>query len=218
MIKQADYDYLLKLLVIGNADTEKTAFLIKYTNDTYSDSYVTTIGVDFVTKIIIYNQKYFLQKIKNIEIQGKSVKLQIWDTAGEERFKNIISSYYRGASGLLLLYNITDRESFESLNSWLIDIEKNAAKNVCKILVGTNCDLEDERKVTYQEGKEFATKNEMKFIEVSAKNNINVKEAFDILLEDIWNNISNKKEKKDDEKIVESPIPENKKNEKCNII
>ena len=218
MIKQADYDYLLKLLVIGNADTEKTAFLIKYTNDTYSDSYVTTIGVDFVTKIIIYNQKYFLQKIKNIEIQGKSVKLQIWDTAGEERFKNIISSYYRGANGLLLLYNITDRESFESLNSWLIDIEKNAAKNVCKILVGTNCDLEDERKVTYQEGKEFATKNEMKFIEVSAKNNINVKEAFDILLEDIWNNISNKKEKKDDEKIVESPIPENKKNEKCNII
>ena len=218
MIKQADYDYLLKLLVIGNADTEKTAFLIKYTNDTYSDSYVTTIGVDFVTKIIIYNQKYFLQKIKNIEIQGKSVKLQIWDTAGEERFKNIISSYYRGANGLLLLYNITDRESFESLNSWLIDIEKNTKKDVCKILVGTNCDLEDERKVTYQEGKEFATKNEMKFIEVSAKNNINVKEAFDILLEDIWNNISNKKEKKDDEKIVESPIPENKKNEKCNII
>ena len=130
MINQADYDILLKLLVIGNADTEKTAFLIKYTNDTYSDSYVTTIGVDFVTKIIIYNQKYFLQKIKNIEIQGKSVKLQIWDTAGEERFKNIISSYYRGASGILLFYNITDRESFECLNSWLIEIEKNSSKNV----------------------------------------------------------------------------------------
>ena len=100
----------------------------------------------------------------------------------------------------------------------MIDIEKNTKKDVCKILVGTNCDLEDERKVTYQEGKEFATSNEMRFIEVSVENNINVNEAFDILLEDIMNKISNKKEKKDDEKIVESPIPENKKNGKCNII
>ena len=213
MINQADYDILLKLLVIGNAAPEKSAFLIKYTDDTYSDSYVKTIGVDFVIKIFLNNQKYFLQKIKNIEIKGKSVKLQIWDTAGEERFKNIISSYYRGASGILLLYDITDRESFENLNSWLIDIEKNTKKDVCKILVGTNCDLEDERKVTYQEGKEFATSNEMRFIEVSVENNINVNEAFDILLEDIMNKISNKKEKKDDEKIVKSPIPENYKME-----
>ena len=217
-MEPGEYDYIFKLLAIGDSNSGKSALLLKYTDTKWNESFVPTIGVDFVTKIIIYNQKYFLQKIKNIEIQGKSVKLQIWDTAGEERFKNIISSYYRGASGILLLYNITDRESFESLNSWLIDIEKNASKNICKILVGTNCDLEDERKVTYQEGKEFATKNGMKFIEVSVKNNINVNEAFDILLEDIWNNISNKKEKKDDEKIVESPIPENKKNEKCNII
>ena len=153
-----------------------------------------------------------------MEIEGKIVKLQIWDTHGEERFRNIISSYYRVASGILLLYNITDRDSFDNLNSWLIDIEKNTKKDVCKILVGTNCDLEDERKVTYQEGKEFATKNGMKFIEVSVKNNINVNEAFDILLEDIWNNITNKKKKKVDNMVVESQIPENKKNGKCNII
>ena len=151
-----------------------------------------------------------------MEIKGKKLKLQIWDTAGEERFKSITSSYYRGANGILLLYNITDRESFENLNSWLIDIAKNAKKDICKILVGTNCDLENERKVTYQEGKDFATSNGMKFIEVSAKNNINVKEAFDILLEDILNNISNEKKKKVDN--IASPIPENKKNEKCNII
>ena len=217
-MEPGEYDYIFKLLAIGDSNSGKSALLLKYTDTKLNESFVPTIGVDFVIKIFLNNQKYFLQKIKNIEIQGKSVKLQIWDTAGEERFKNIISSYYRGASGILLLYNITDRESFESLNSWLIDIEKNASKNVCKILVGTNCDLEDERKVTYQEGKEFATNNGMKFIEVSAKNNINVNEAFDILLEDIWNNISNKKKKKVDNMVVESPIPENKKNGKCNII
>ena len=217
-MEPGEYDYIFKLLAIGDSNSGKSALLLKYTDTKWNESFVPTIGVDFVIKIFLNNQKYFLQKIKNIEIQGKSVKLQIWDTAGEERFKNIISSYYRRASGILLLYNITDRESFESLNSWLIDIEKNTKKDVCKILVGTNCDLEDERKVTYQEGKEFATKNGMKFIEVSVENNININEAFDILLEDIMNKISNKKEKKDDEKIVKSPIPENKKNGKCNII
>ena len=217
-MEPGEYDYIFKLLAIGDSNSGKSALLLKYTDTKLNESFVPTIGVDFVIKIFLNNQKYFLQKIKNIEIQGKSVKLQIWDTAGEERFKNIISSYYRGASGILLLYNITDRESFESLNSWLIDIEKNTKKDVCKILVGTNCDLEDERKVTYQEGKEFATSNEMRFIEVSVENNINVNEAFDILLEDIMNKISNKKEKKDDEKIIKSPIPDNKKNEKCNII
>ena len=217
-MEPGEYDYIFKLLAIGDSNSGKSALLLKYTDTKWNESFVPTIGVDFVIKIFLNNQKYFLQKIKNIEIQGKSVKLQIWDTAGEERFKNIISSYYRRASGILLLYNITDRESFESLNSWLIDIEKNTKKDVCKILVGTNCDLEDERKVTYQEGKEFATKNGMKFIEVSVENNININEAFDILLEDIMNKISNKKEKKDDEKIVKSPIPDNKKNEKCNII
>ena len=137
-----------------------------------------------------------------MEIKGKKLKVQIWDTAGDERYKNITSSYYRGANGILLLYNITNRESFDSLNSWLTEIKKNANQNLSLILVGTNCDLENERKVTYQEGKDFATKNGIKFIEVSAKNNINVKEAFDILLEDILNTLSN----------------ENNKNKKCNII
>ena len=137
-----------------------------------------------------------------MEIKGKKLKVQIWDTAGDERYKNIISSYCRGANGILLLYNITNRESFDSLNSWLTEIKNNANQNLSLILVGTNCDLENERKVTYKEGKDFARKNGIKFIEVSAKNNINVKEAFDILLEDILNSFSNK----------------NNKNKKCNII
>ena len=93
---------------------------------------------------------------ESMEIKGKKVKLQIWDTAGQERFKNITASYYRGGNGIVLIYDITDRESFQSLNCWLIEIEKNANKNVKIILIGNNCDLEDKREVSYQEGKDFA--------------------------------------------------------------
>jgi len=150
-----------------------------------------------------------------MEIKGKKIKLQIWDNAGEERYKTFSASHFRGGNGVLLLYNITDRGSFENLNSWLIEIEKNGKKDICKILVGTNCDLVEERIVTYQEGKEFATSNGMKFIEVSAKNNINVNEAFETLVEDILNNISN--ENKDDkEKYRHVHSPENIKKEKEN--
>ena len=105
-----------------------------------------------------------------MQLNGKNIKLQIWDTAGQERFKNITASYYRGGNGILVVYDITDRESFNNLNSWLIEIEKSANKNVYKILIGNKCDLEEKRAVTYQEGKDFADSNGMKFIETSDKN------------------------------------------------
>ncbi len=120
-----------------------------------------------------------------MEVQGKKVKLQIWDTAGQERFKNITASYYRGGNGVLVVYDITDRDSFENLNSWLIEIEKNASKNVYKLLIGNKSDLEDKRKVTYQEGKDFATSNGMQFIETSAKTDSKVKDAFELLTQEI---------------------------------
>ena len=157
-------DYLFKYLVIGNSGVGKSCLLIRFTDDTWSDSYVTTIGVDF--------------KIKTLDLDGKSVKLQIWDTAGQERFRNIISSYYRGAQGIMLVYDITDLESFQNLNSWLIEIEKNASKNVYKILVGNKCDCESERKVTVEQGKDFAAQYGMKFFETSAKESTNVQESF----------------------------------------
>ena len=120
-----------------------------------------------------------------MEVNGKKVKLQIWDTAGQERFKNITASYYRGGNGVLVVYDITDRDSFENLNSWLIEIEKNASKNVYKLLIGNKCDLEDKRKVSFQEGKDFATSNGMQFIETSAKTDTKVKDAFEILTQEI---------------------------------
>ena len=111
--------------------------------------------------------------------------MQIWDTAGQERFKNITASYYRGGNGVLVVYDITDRDSFENLNSWLIEIEKNANKNVYKLLIGNKSDLEEKRKVTYQEGKDFATSNGMQFIETSAKTPFKVQEAFELLTQEI---------------------------------
>ena len=111
--------------------------------------------------------------------------MQIWDPAGQERFKNITASYYRGGNGVLVVYDITDRDSFENLNSWLIEIEKNANKNVYKLLIGNKSDLEEKRKVTYQEGKDFATSNGMQFIETSAKTASKVQEAFELLTQEI---------------------------------
>ena len=95
--------------------------------------------------------------------------MQIWETACQKRFKNIISSYYHGAHGILLLYDVTDKDSFKNLSDWLIKIEKNASKNVVKILIDNKCDLEDKRVITYNQGKEFANIYGLKFIEASAK-------------------------------------------------
>ena len=134
-----------------------------------------------------------------MQLNGKNVKLQIWDTAGQERFKNITVSYYRGGNGILVVYDITDRESFNNLNSWLIEIEKSANKNVYKILIGNKCDLEEKRAVTYQEGKDFADSNGMKFIETSAKTCQQVNEAFETLTQEIIKLNANK------DKVLQEP-------------
>ena len=188
---EQEYDYLFKLLLIGNSSVGKSSLLFRFVENVWDDSFVPTIGVDF--------------KLKTLEVNGKKVKLQIWDTAGQERFKNITASYYRGGNGVLVVYDITERESFDNLTSWLIEIEKNANKNVYKLLIGNKCDLEDKRKVTYQEGKDFAESNGMKFIETSAKDNTKVQEAFELLTSEIMKSAVIKDkgmEKKDNTKQI----------------
>ena len=176
-----DYDYLFKVLLIGNSSVGKSSLLLRFVDNQWSDLFVPTIGVDF--------------KIRTMEIDNKNVKLQIWDTAGQERFKNITASYYRGAHGIFVVYDISDTESFKNINNWLIEIEKNANKNVYKILVGNKCDLEDKRTVSYQQGKELAETYGMQFIETSAKSNTNVEEAFHLLGREVMKLSLNDKEK-----------------------
>ena len=191
-----DYEYLFKILLIGNSNVGKSSLFLRFVDEIWKENFVPTIGVDF--------------KIKSIKIDNKTIKLQIWDTAGQERFKSILSSYYKGANGILLLYDITNVNSFKSLSNWLIDIEKNSSKNVKKILIGNKCDLNELRKIPINKGKEFADTYNMKFIETSAKNNVNINECFNILGKELINNIdlkSNKKDKifhlKDNENIID---------------
>ena len=182
-------EYIFKYLIIGNSAVGKSSLLIRFTDDKYEEGYVRTIGVDF--------------KIKTLIIEGKSVKLQIWDPVGQERFKNIIPSYYKGVHGIMMVYDINDLESFRFLDSWLKEIEKNASKNVYKILIGNKNDLEKDRKVTFEKGKEFANLHGMKFFETSAKENKNVEEAFEEMTKDIINSLKKVNEKADSSFVIE---------------
>ena len=130
----------------------------------FTVSYFSTIGVDF--------------RIRSIEADGKNIKLQIWDTAGQERFRTITSSYYRGANGIIVVYDITDNESFENVQQWLREIERYASDKVITLLIGNKLDLKDKRQVSYNIAHEFAQYHDMDFIETSAKENTNVGKFF----------------------------------------
>jgi len=176
MSLQQDYDYLFKLLLIGNSAVGKSSLLLRFSDNIFNESFLPTIGVDF--------------KIRTFDLKGKTVKLQIWDTAGQERFKTITSSYYKGAHGIILVYDITDKQSFKDIETWLAEVDKFANDNVVKLLVGNKCDMEQQRAVTYDEGKEFADQLGIKFLETSAKNAVKVDEAFFTLAEEIKSRIA----------------------------
>lgn len=159
-----EYDYLFKLLLIGDSGVGKSCLLLRFADDTYTDSYISTIGVDF--------------KIRTVDLDTKTIKLQIWDTAGQERFRTITSSYYRGAHGIIIVYDITDKESFDNVRQWLFEIDRYASENVCKLLVGNKSDLGNKRAVEYESAKAFADELSIPFLETSAKNATNVEQAF----------------------------------------
>ncbi|ORZ36370.1 ras family-domain-containing protein [Catenaria anguillulae PL171] len=169
--KSSTYDHLIKLLLIGDSGVGKSCLLLRFTDDSFTPSFITTIGIDF--------------KIRTIELDGKRIKLQIWDTAGQERFRTITTAYYRGAMGILLIYDVTDERSFNNIRNWIRNIEQHASAGVNKILVGNKCDVADKKVISKEQGQELADEFGIKFIETSAKSNIGVEEAFFSLAKDI---------------------------------
>merc|ERR1712187_1014333 len=162
-----DYDHLFKLVLIGDSNAGKSSLLLRFADDTFTDSYITTIGVDF--------------RFKTIPVEKKTIKLQIWDTAGQERFRTITSAYYRGADGICMIFDTCDRESFSHVDNWLDEVNKYVNESTCKILIGSKCDLTAERQISTEEAKKKAEELGMAYVETSAKDAINVQDAFQIM-------------------------------------
>uniref|UniRef100_A0A8C8HWI3 small monomeric GTPase n=1 Tax=Oncorhynchus tshawytscha TaxID=74940 RepID=A0A8C8HWI3_ONCTS len=165
------YDYLFKLLLIGDSGVGKTCVLFRFSEDAFNSTFISTIGIDF--------------KIRTVELDGKKIKLQIWDTAGQERFRTITTAYYRGAMGIMLVYDITNEKSFDNIKNWIRNIEEHASADVEKMVLGNKCDVNDKRQVSKDRGEQLSLEYGIKFMETSAKANINVENAFMTLARDI---------------------------------
>jgi len=163
MSTKRDYDHLFKLVLIGDTGVGKSCLLLRFADDAFTESYISTIGVDF--------------RFRTVKVEGKTVKLQIWDTAGQERFRTITSAYYRGADGIIMVYDVTSQESFDHVSDWLAEVNRYANEGTCKLLVGNKSDMED-KVVTTQSAKDYADSLGIPFLETSAKNATNVEEAF----------------------------------------
>jgi len=173
-----DYDIKLKIMVLGESMVGKTCLITRYTNDKFGGRYLCTVGIDF-------------QK-KKIEKNNKKILLQIWDTAGQERFRNVTKNYFHASQGFILAYDINNKESFEKVQYWVEEIKSNAEEKIKCILIGTKCDL-DRREVSEEEGIELGRKFGYKFLETSAKDNININETFDTLVSEILTNYEDNK-------------------------
>jgi len=199
-----EFDLHLKLLMLGDTGVGKTCLLLRYAHDSFSSMYITTIGIDY--------------KVKLIELEGMKVRLQIWDTAGQERFRTITVSYFKGAHGIMLVYDITDRESFSSITHWITQIKEHADASVNIVLVGNKCDKEDERAVSRQEGQDLADRCGVRFFECSAKESNGVTEAYLQIAKETKDRLLAQEAKNTSKEaivLVNQPASHDKKKSKC---
>uniref|UniRef100_A0A2K6DUD3 Ras-related protein Rab-13 n=1 Tax=Macaca nemestrina TaxID=9545 RepID=A0A2K6DUD3_MACNE len=158
------YNHLFKLLLIGDSGVGKTCLIIRFAEDNFNNTYISTIVIDF--------------KIRTVDIEGKKIKLQVWDTT-------ISTAYYRGAMGIILVYDIMDEKSFENIQNWMKSIKENGSAGVEHLLLGNKCDMEAKRKVQKEQADKLAPEQGIRFFETSAKSSMNVDEAFSSLAQDI---------------------------------
>ena len=165
-------------LLLGDSTVGKTSFLIRYTDEDFTDT-LFTIGID--------------SKIQKLKKNNRNITLKIYDTAGQERYRSIVQNYYKGADGIILMYDITNKNSFESIEQWINNIKESSNyENIGLVIVGNKCDLENKRVVKKEEKELLEKKIEMKIIEASAKLDINVKESFNLLIDKMIEKKSNK--------------------------
>ena len=166
------YNMLFKIVLIGESSVGKTNILSKYLNNEFNPNSKATVGVEFGTK--------------NYKIDNNVVKVQIWDTAGQERYRSITSAYYKGAKGCFIVYDITRRSSFDSIDRWLTDLKANCDEKITIVLLGNKSDLEEQREVSKDEGQQKAELYKLAFMETSALNGNNIENAFNELINDVY--------------------------------
>ncbi|PVZ99692.1 hypothetical protein BB558_004273 [Smittium angustum] len=178
MNKDDEYDYLFKVVLIGDSGVGKSNLLSRFTRNEFNLESKSTIGVEFATR--------------GIQVDDKTIKAQIWDTAGQERYRAITSAYYRGAVGALLVYDIAKHGTYDNVNRWLKELRDHADSNIVIMLVGNKSDLRHLRAVPTDDAKQFANDNGLFFIETSALDSNNVEQAFHQILTEIYRIVSNK--------------------------
>ena len=167
-----NYEQLYKIIIIGDSGVGKSNILGRYLHNEFKHDTKSTVGVEFGSK--------------QLKVDGVNIKLQIWDTAGEERYRAITSAYYKGSKGCFIVYDITSEISFENVEKWYEEIRKSAEKEISVILVGNKCDLENERKVSIELGQSKAKNLNCPFFETSARSEVNIKEIFNAMLDNIY--------------------------------
>ena len=194
------YDYIFKLILIGNSCVGKSSIIQRYIQKTFNDEYTCTIGVDFF--------------MKTLDINDNLIKLQLWDTAGTEKFKSITTGYYRGANAAFVVFDLTSRISFDSVSDWIQNYynysNPNSEKNV--VLIGNKSDLKENREISDEEINKFAINNNIKYFETSAKNGNNIEECFYYIAEKLMKDMKEKGEdSNDNNNIIKSDNLKNKK-------
>ena len=164
---------LFKIVLVGDSGVGKTNLLTRFSKNEFSLESKTTIGVEFATKTITTEN-------------GKTIKAQIWDTAGQDRYRAIASSYYKGAVGALLVYDITKQKSFENIEKWLKELRDHGAEHMCTMLIGNKSDLANDRQVATEDAASYAEKEQMALLETSALDSSNVTTAFECVIKEIY--------------------------------
>ena len=172
MADEDNYEMMFKVVLVGDSFVGKTNIMSKYLKDEFHEDSKATVGVEFGSK--------------QFTIEGHSIKAQIWDTAGQERYKAITSAYYKGAKGAFVVYDITRKTSFESIDRWVNDLTAAADKKITIVVIGNKCDLEDQRQITKEPGEEKSAKLEVAFLETSALSGENLDKAFELMMNEIY--------------------------------